>query len=86
MLPMLKLLKMFQGTILNMWLTNRLTEREFNVLSVLSEAMTTDENALEIAFKLTPDDLQSHNLIGHILTKNFITARAMIEDGKCPWD
>lgn len=72
-------MKDYQGSIFEMYLAERLTEQEFNVLSALSEGMEEDGDAIEIAIKLTLPDLQDQDLVDCILARQFKTARLIIE-------
>lgn len=67
-------LKLFQGTIFEMYLSQRLDEGEFNILSALSEGMETDKSAIELVIKLAPWDLTDNEVVDCILARQFKTA------------
>ncbi|WP_208926887.1 hypothetical protein [Desulfitobacterium hafniense] len=76
---MSELLKRYQGMIFEMYLSGRITEDEFNLLSALSEGMEADEKAVELVTKILPNDIKDQDIIDCILARQFKTALMMLE-------
>lgn len=77
---MFELLMEFQSTIFEMNITGLLTAQEFGILETITENMTTDKNALELAIKLTIEDLVDPDIVDSIMAKKFYTALYIMDE------
>ena len=79
MLRMSDLLKRYQAAIFEMMLSGKLSEEEFDILSGLSEGMERDEKAVELATKLSLENLTDNDVVDCIKAKQFKTALMIID-------
>jgi len=75
---MSELVKSFQATVFEMSLNGLITEREFSILEALTEGMTTDSDALELATTLTMKDLEDDDVVDSIVAREFTTAMLIL--------
>lgn len=62
-----------------MYLSGKLDEGEFNILSALSEGMETDKSAIELVEKFKLLDLNNKDIVDCINARQFKTALIIIE-------
>ena len=55
-------------------LNGLINDREFAILEALTENMTTDSDALELAASLTMKDLEDVDVVDSIIARKFDTA------------
>ena len=79
MLRMSDLLKQYQAAIFEMMHSGKLSEEEFDILSGLSEGMERDEKAVELATKLSLENLTDNDVVDCIKAKQFKTALMIID-------
>ena len=68
----------FQTTIFEMLMNNLITDQEFAILEALTEGMTKDSDALELAINITTKDLEDKDVVDSILAREFTTATMII--------
>jgi len=73
-LQIIDLVKIFQTTVFEMNLNGLINDREFAILEALTENMTTDSDALELAASLTMKDLEDVDVVDSIIARKFDTA------------
>lgn len=73
------LVRDFQTTIFEMFINGRLTEGEFNLLSILTENIENPD-VLEIILMVGLPDLEDQDFKDCILVKQFKTARLIIKE------
>lgn len=78
MLRTAELVKCFQSTVFEMKLNRLITDRDFAILEALTEGMTTDSDALELATTLTMKDLEDKDIVDSILAREFTTATLIL--------
>lgn len=78
MWPMRELVARFQTTVFEMNLSGLLSDREFAILEAITECMTFDSDALELATSLTMKDLENEDIVDSILAREFTTAMVIL--------
>ena len=74
MLQTVEMISGFQTAVFRMNLNGLITDRDFNILEALSDNMTKDSDALELATTLIMKDLEDTDVGDCIIAMKFETA------------
>ena len=74
MLQTVEIISEFQTAVFRMNLNGLITDRDFSILEALSDNMTKDSDALELATTLTMKDLEDTDIGDCIIARKFETA------------
>ena len=74
MLQTVEIISGFQTSIFRMNLNGLITDRDFSIMEALSDNMTKDSDALELATTLTMKDFEDPDIGDCIIARKFETA------------